>query len=76
MREALRQPLTSIRSLSEILRDNPGIPTDQHERFLAIIIEESQRLDRLVTQFLERAEAQDRAPRARIPANDIGDAAA
>ncbi len=76
LREALHQPLTSIRSLTEILRDNPGIPADQHERFLAIIIEESQRLNQLVVQFLERAEAHGRAPRNPAPANDDRDAAA
>jgi signal transduction histidine kinase len=49
---ALRTPLTSIRSSSEILRDNPDLPRVTRERFLGIVLTESQRLDRAIEQLL------------------------
>ncbi len=51
----LRTPLTSIRSFSEILHDNPNLPTDQRQEFLAIVIKESERLTRLINQVLDLA---------------------
>jgi len=52
MAHALRTPLTSIRSFSEILRDNPDLPQVTRERFLGIVLTESQRLDRVIEQLL------------------------
>ena len=49
----LRTPLTSIRSLAEILHDNPDLETSQHQQFSAIIIKESERLTRLISQVLD-----------------------
>ena len=49
----LRTPLTSVRSLSEILHSNPNIDADQIERFTGIIIKESDRLIRLISQVLD-----------------------
>ncbi|MGD9327052.1 MAG: HAMP domain-containing sensor histidine kinase, partial [Desulfobacterales bacterium] len=49
----LRTPLTSVRSLAEILSTNPGIDADQLENFAGIIIKESDRLIRLVSQILD-----------------------
>jgi signal transduction histidine kinase len=49
---ALRTPLTSIRSFSEILRDDPDLPRVTRERFLGIVLTESQRLDRVIEQLL------------------------
>ena len=49
----LRTPLTSIKSLAEILQDNPRIATDQQKNFLNIIIRESERLTRLISQVLD-----------------------
>jgi len=51
--ETLRQPLTSIRSLSEILLENPGLPADQHAHMLGLIVEETKRLNRLIGQCLD-----------------------
>jgi len=51
----LRTPLTSIRSFSEILHDNPSIPTEQRREFLGIITRESERLTRLINQVLDLA---------------------
>lgn len=51
----LRTPLTSIRAFSEILNDNPQLETAQREKFLGIIIKESERLTRLINQVLDLA---------------------
>jgi signal transduction histidine kinase len=51
----LRTPLTSIRSFSEILYDNPDLEIAQRNRFLNIIIKESERLTRLIHQVLDLA---------------------
>lgn len=51
----LRTPLTSVRSFSEILRDNPELPTEQRQEFLNIIVKESERLTRLINQVLDLA---------------------
>jgi len=49
----LRTPLTSVRSISEILYDNPDIDTAKQKSFLEIIIKESERLTRLIVQVLD-----------------------
>lgn len=49
----LRTPLTSIRSFSEILRDNPDLEPDERAQFLRIIVRESERLTRLINDFLD-----------------------
>lgn len=51
----LRTPLTSIRSFAEILRDNQTLPDDKRQRFLDIIVQESQRLSRLIEEILDLA---------------------
>ncbi|MFN3829711.1 Na+/proline symporter [Tepidimonas ignava] len=51
----LRTPLTSIRALAEILRDEPGLPDEQRRQFLGVIVDEAQRLSRLVNQVLDLA---------------------
>jgi Na+/proline symporter/nitrogen-specific signal transduction histidine kinase len=51
----LRTPLTSIRALSEILLDDPGVEPAERERFLGIIAKEAERLTRLINQTLEMA---------------------
>jgi len=49
----LRTPLTSVRSISEILYDNPDIDAEKQKSFLEIIIKESERLTRLIVQVLD-----------------------
>jgi Na+/proline symporter/nitrogen-specific signal transduction histidine kinase len=49
----LRTPLTSIRSFTEILHDNPQLPAAERERFLGIVIKETERLTRLISQVLD-----------------------
>ncbi len=51
----LRTPLTSVRSFSEILRDNPSLPQEQRQEFLNIVVKESERLTRLINQVLDLA---------------------
>ena len=51
----LRTPLTSIRACSEILADNPDLEMVERERFLSLIIKESERLTRLINQMLDIA---------------------
>ncbi|HHO47263.1 MAG TPA: histidine kinase [Desulfobacteraceae bacterium] len=51
----LRTPLTSVRSFSEILRDNPTLPGEERRKFLDIIVQESERLTRLINQVLDLA---------------------
>jgi hypothetical protein len=51
----LRTPLTSIRAFSEILHDNPELDLSERSRFLTIILQESERLSRLINQVLDLA---------------------
>ncbi len=49
----LKTPLTSVRSLTEILHENPELPLEQRNQFLSIIVKENERLSRLITQVLD-----------------------
>ncbi|NOT71523.1 MAG: histidine kinase [Hyphomicrobium sp.] len=51
----IRTPLTSIRSFSEILRDNPDIELEERQEFISIIVLESERLSRLINDILDLA---------------------
>jgi len=51
----LRTPLTSIRAFTEILHDNPGLDLAERQRFLGLVIKESERLTRLINQVLDLA---------------------
>ncbi len=51
----LRTPLTSIRALAELMLDSPDMPPEQHQQFVGIIAQESERLSRLVNQVLDLA---------------------
>jgi signal transduction histidine kinase len=51
----LRTPLASIRAFSEILHDDPQIESEERQRFLSIIVSETERLSRLVNQVLDLA---------------------
>jgi len=43
--------LASVRSLSEILRDHPGIDGRQKQRFIDIILTETKRMATMVTEL-------------------------
>ena len=49
----LRTPLTSIRTYSETLFDTRDIPQDKEEEFLRVIINESDRMTKIVQDLLE-----------------------
>lgn len=49
----LRTPLTSVRSIAEILHENPNIDNAQKKSFSSIIIKETDRLTRLIVQVLD-----------------------
>ena len=49
----LRTPLTSIRTYAETISDNRGIPTETEEEFLRVIINESDRMTKIVQDLLE-----------------------
>lgn len=51
----LRTPLTSIRAFSEILLDNPELAVAGRARYLTIVVEEAERLTRLIKQVLDLA---------------------
>ena len=51
----LRTPLASIRAFSEILHDDPDLDVAERQRFLAILVSETERLTRLVNQVLDLA---------------------
>lgn len=54
----LRTPVTSIKAMAKILFDNKDLPEQKREEFLAIIVNESERIARLVTEVLDLQKAQ------------------
>jgi hypothetical protein len=67
----LRTPLTSIRAFTEILHDNPGLDAAERERFLTIIIQESERLTRLINQVLDLAKLESGRAEWQVSAIDL-----
>jgi len=49
----LRTPLTSIRSFSEILHDHPQLDAATRTKYLSVVIQEAERLTRLINQVLD-----------------------
>lgn len=48
----LRTPLTAIRAFSAILLDEPDIELGQRRKFLAIVVEETERMTAVVNRLL------------------------
>jgi len=67
----LRTPLTSIRAFTEILHDNPGLDAAEREKFLTIIIQESERLTRLINQVLDLAKLESGRAEWQVSAIDL-----
>lgn len=67
----LRTPLTSIRAFSEILVDNPDLPSEQREEYLRIIVAETERLTRLINQVLDLSKLEAEATDWRIEPIDL-----
>ncbi len=51
----LRTPLTSIRAFVELMRDDPQMDAAQRQQFLGLVVDETERLSRLVNQVLDMA---------------------
>ncbi|MEM0994151.1 MAG: sensor histidine kinase [Bacteroidota bacterium] len=49
----LRTPITSIKALAKILKDNPSLAQQQQDEYLGIVVDESERITRLVNQVLD-----------------------
>jgi sigma-B regulation protein RsbU (phosphoserine phosphatase) len=69
----LRTPLTSIRSLSESLLAGGDLPRLRQEQFLAIIVQESQRLSRMISQLLDLSRIEAGKMEWRMEALDLGE---
>lgn len=49
----LRTPMTSIKAFSKILLDNRDLPRDKQDKFLNIVVSETERITRLINQVLD-----------------------
>lgn len=49
----LRTPITSIRAFAKILSDNPNLDDQQKAEFLSVLVDESERISRLINQVLD-----------------------
>ncbi|MEM6346355.1 MAG: sensor histidine kinase [Bacteroidota bacterium] len=49
----LRTPITSIRSMAQIVHENPDLPLSKRAEFLGIVVKESERLSRLINEVLD-----------------------
>ena len=71
----LRTPLTSIRALSEMLHDDPRLELTDRKRFLGIIVNEAERLTRLINQILDMAKLESGRAEWTTSEVDIGEVA-
>jgi Na+/proline symporter/nitrogen-specific signal transduction histidine kinase len=69
----LRTPLTSIRALSEMLYEDPRLDLTDRSRFLGIIVNEAERLTRLINQILDLAKMESGRAEWTTSAVDLGD---
>jgi Na+/proline symporter/nitrogen-specific signal transduction histidine kinase len=69
----LRTPLTSIRAFSEILLDNPDLSPSEREQFLRLVVEEAERLSRLINQVLDLSKLESGAMEWAIEEVDVAD---
>jgi signal transduction histidine kinase len=67
----LRTPLTSIRAFSEILNTHADLDLPQRQKFLQVIIKESERLTRLINQVLDLAKIESGHAEWRTEAIDL-----
>ncbi len=51
----LRTPLTAVRAFSEILHDNADLEPEERQKYLDIIVKETERLTRLINDVLDLA---------------------
>jgi signal transduction histidine kinase len=67
----LRTPLTSIRAFAEILADQPDLAHEKREKFIAIILKETERLSRLINQILDLAKIESGRAEWHVEALDL-----
>ncbi len=70
----LRTPLTSIRAFSEILLENPDLPPEQRSDYLRIVVDETERLTRLINQVLDLSKLESGAAQWHLEPVDLADA--
>lgn len=68
----LRTPLTSIRAFSEILLDNPELELDERRGYLRIVVDETERLTRLINQVLDLSKLESGGADWQIERVDLG----
>ena len=68
----LRTPLTSIRAFSEILLDNPDLEPDERAGYLRIVVDETERLTRLINQVLDLSKLESGNAEWQIAHVDLG----
>jgi signal transduction histidine kinase len=68
----LRTPLTSIRAFAELMRDDPQMDATQRQQFLGLVVDETERLSRLVNQVLDMAKIESGHAEWRPVALDLG----
>ena len=68
----LRTPLTSIRAFSEILLDNPDLDPDERAGYLRIVVDETERLTRLINQVLDLSKLESGSAEWQIAHVDLG----
>jgi len=71
----LRTPLTSIRAFSEMLHEDPELDLADRTRFLGIIVNEAERLTRLINQILDMAKLESGRAEWTAAAVDLGEVA-
>jgi hypothetical protein len=69
----LRTPLTSIRAFAEILADNPDTPAEKRQKFIGVILKETERLTRLINQILDLAKIESGRAEWHTEAVDLGE---
>ena len=69
----LRTPITSIKSLSKIIYDNPSLDSDKSEEYLKIIVGESERITRLINQVLDLEKIQTQSAELKLESLDFSD---
>ena len=69
----LRTPLTSIRAFSEILSDNPDLDPAERADYLRIVVQETERLTRLINQVLDLSKLESGGAQWHIEPVDLGE---
>lgn len=67
----LRTPMTSIKSLSKIILDHKDLPEVEKERYLGIVVKESERMTRLINQVLDLEKLQSLPSKSTIQQVDL-----